>query len=964
MFRKFAFLSSSSLFFIAACSGGFEKFAPPANSISGRGAKVNPKILSSTPSDGSTVAQNPGSGGTQIKVIFDMTMRNDTSPVINTWVRDIGSNNDIIWYPVANSGATFTWSSTTYANDTVTIQLGWVRWPENNIIGFDFDNSTLMNLDDMPLSNENKISFTVGWNPGRYKVVQTGQDVCYSYELGGTPENWHPRDNCVAVGGDHPVGSQNFPAGQNGFIEPRNSNFGPTLYGTSAGGNGPGRRFMAPENPMNLIAANCTGSSADQCFPYTIDPVTSLVWKTCSQGSNYKSGPVTGDKCTPVSAADYTWGQAVNACSSLNTANGGQGYGGRKDWRLPTIDELENLVDYGARAEVGEPEPSLAAPEIPAIDGNDRGNHPAWEGAFPNTPLKGFWTATGLSARLNGQTYYGETYVVEFKKGSMGAGGGTGSLLESKRATSNRKKVRCVAGPFIEPAAQNLTPVVIGNGAALTGTGAAFWGYDANPVFHVQSAVPSYSVETNQHVVTVTFNKAANSSQAGTPGNYCIGSPGDGAGCTPVRTVDSAVQISSTQYKLILNNLTPMGPNTPYKLRVSGVQSFSDQWLTGQAYTVNTYVSDSGNVYRVAIAHTSATIGGDIGLGNLELLANFAAGTPYTAGTKLYVASSSQVVNVQSGYTATASVTNDINNGFLSVVKTMVTAAPQSIATGLNRALFNGRQPRTAAQPGTTAFNVESATSPNLTTVQVVFNRIPDTTSATTLGNYRIIAAGDPSTFASASAAPISGVTLSGRTATLTATLAANTPYVVVTQNITFAGSQFVNDSVNKLRWQRCRRGTLDNATCADDGDSANDSLYWNDALNYCDSLNAILFDGDTNTASLRYAWRAPTINELKSIANRSLFGTAGVAIDTTTFPTPNVLAEDFASSTNYTLNGEYGYQPPGGGPPPRMYQNFNQAWSFNYIAGFPGLAQKDNSTIIAGLKPPRKSIRCVRSLP
>ncbi|MFO1525429.1 MAG: Ig-like domain-containing protein [Turneriella sp.] len=149
---KKSFVISFLPVILFACGGGFEKFAPPANSISGRGAKQKPKIISTTPSDGASVSPVTGTTGSQIRVIFDMTMNTSTTPVINTYVRDIESSTG--WYSIANSGTTFTWSSTNFGNDTLTIQLGWVRWPENNIIGFDFRNETLINLDEMPLDNE------------------------------------------------------------------------------------------------------------------------------------------------------------------------------------------------------------------------------------------------------------------------------------------------------------------------------------------------------------------------------------------------------------------------------------------------------------------------------------------------------------------------------------------------------------------------------------------------------------------------------------------------------------------------------------------------------------------------------------------------------------------------------------------------------------------------------------------
>jgi len=59
------------------------------------------------------------------------------------------------------------------------------------------------------------------------------------------------------------------------------------------------------------------------------------------------------------------WQEAVNYCNDLN-------YGGYNDWRLPTVEELETIVDYGKL--------------YPAVD----------EAYFPNAPLKGFWSYSSM----------------------------------------------------------------------------------------------------------------------------------------------------------------------------------------------------------------------------------------------------------------------------------------------------------------------------------------------------------------------------------------------------------------------------------------------------------------------------------------------------------------------------------------------------------------------------------------
>ena len=842
-------------FLAVACDGGFERFAPPANSITGRGAKQNPKILSTTPADGATISPVTTSTGTQIKVIFDMTMNPNTTPVINTYVRDIVGNS-IGWYSVANSGATFTWSSTTYANDTLTIQLGWVRWPEDNIIGFDFDNSSLINLDDMPLDNSTRFSFTVGWDPGRYKVVQTGQFQCYRYDIGN---GWREMPNCTDASnmGTGVIGTQDYPAGQNGFVDSMNFAYVAPLYGSAIGNPNTGRRFR-DRVPQNMISANCNNNASDPCYPYSVDAVTTLIWKTCSQGQTYQN---TGDKCYN-SGNDYTWGEAVNACAAMNAADNGQGYGGRKDWRLPTVQELEGLVDYGARVTIGTAEPGSGYYEAPAIDGYQSSAWPQWEGPFPNTSVvKAYWTATGATVLLNGTTYYGSAYVVEFKKGMVGVG--SSGLLDSRRQTSTRNKVRCVAGPTIAAPTRSLTPLIKAGGQAPATSAATFAGYDANATFNVVSAKSSYDMATGNYQLQLTFNQPPNQSnppvsdQVGSTTNYCI------AAATATSCAVSALSILATN-------------------------------PSGNTVTLTTGAQTPNFAYKI----------------------------------------------------------------FVNNVKSATGALPLTV----DRVLFSGAT--SILTPATTpVFNVASATSPNLSTVQVTFDRLPDATQAVNIALYKIVSAtSNPFTFAGAgSVAVISGATLSGYTVTLTlmASLAINTPYAVMVNGVTYAGSQVVDDTVNRLRWQRCRYGNLDNATCADDGDGSNDALYWNDALNYCASLNATQYDGYAiANRTDPFGWRAPTINELKSIANRELFGTLGYSIDTTIFPTPNPLAENFASSTNYMLNGNPAFGNPDGVP------SYDRAWSFNYVAGFTGIARKDNSILGAAGKPEPINIRCVRNLP
>ena len=86
-----------------------------------------------------------------------------------------------------------------------------------------------------------------------------------------------------------------------------------------------------------------------------LDTRTGLQWMRCSLGQTWS-----GAGCAGL-ANRYTWDQATG----LNS-----GHAGLDDWRLPTVYELQGLVEYRLFN--------------PAID-------PA---AFPNTPPSNFWSSS------------------------------------------------------------------------------------------------------------------------------------------------------------------------------------------------------------------------------------------------------------------------------------------------------------------------------------------------------------------------------------------------------------------------------------------------------------------------------------------------------------------------------------------------------------------------------------------
>ncbi len=81
-----------------------------------------------------------------------------------------------------------------------------------------------------------------------------------------------------------------------------------------------------------------------------------------------------------------SWQKAIDACKKLDFA-------GHKDWRLPTVEELRELVDYTRGAKSGEP----------SVDTK----------IFPDTKCGWYWTSTPCAWYPSG------AWIVDFNVGSV-----------------------------------------------------------------------------------------------------------------------------------------------------------------------------------------------------------------------------------------------------------------------------------------------------------------------------------------------------------------------------------------------------------------------------------------------------------------------------------------------------------------------------------------------------------------
>jgi hypothetical protein len=129
--------------------------------------------------------------------------------------------------------------------------------------------------------------------------------------------------------------------------------------------------------------------------------------------ANPNSEDIVTDNCTGLqwqrftSETRFTWCQALDFCFDLR-------YAGRAGWRLPSVRELESIVDYGR--------------EFPAIDPVFRFGDGGGAGGNPNR----FWTSTSDAGSL------ASSWVIDFDSG----------ITLDRQSKTNTFLVRAVRGGF------------------------------------------------------------------------------------------------------------------------------------------------------------------------------------------------------------------------------------------------------------------------------------------------------------------------------------------------------------------------------------------------------------------------------------------------------------------------------------------------------------------------------------
>jgi hypothetical protein len=257
-----------------------------------------PAVTSSTPDDAATgVAPNTRT----ITVVFDDQMDTSLTPLLTTeaW-------NGSAYVLIPNTGTTFAWTNST----TLTINLSWVQFPETTQLRWTLGAVNLKDKSANVIAGDVVRVFTTISRNTYFPIADSGQTGCY-YDDAGI---WTIDSDCSDSSPLYSIGSTTHPYGQDGH-------YADTPYA---------RSFTGP------VASNPSYSNDIT----TKENVSTLIWKTCSEGQTWNGSTCTG------TATTMSWYNAINSCASLNTTNSGAGFAGRTDWRVPTAAEAGLLIDY------------------------------------------------------------------------------------------------------------------------------------------------------------------------------------------------------------------------------------------------------------------------------------------------------------------------------------------------------------------------------------------------------------------------------------------------------------------------------------------------------------------------------------------------------------------------------------------------------------------------------------------
>jgi len=143
--------------------------------------------------------------------------------------------------------------------------------------------------------------------------------------------------------------------------------------------------LLAQDCHLDTYASTPTERFKEHAGGIVTDTKTQLTWMRCSIGMHWK-----GETCVDV-AAQYEWKDAGRFIKRLN---GDEGYAGYNDWRLPTLQELEEIIEHRCI------NPAINLDVFPAT---------LPTGYWSSTPDKDYKKGVWLVYFLHGKSYMGNS---------------------------------------------------------------------------------------------------------------------------------------------------------------------------------------------------------------------------------------------------------------------------------------------------------------------------------------------------------------------------------------------------------------------------------------------------------------------------------------------------------------------------------------------------------------------------
>lgn len=126
-------------------------------------------------------------------------------------------------------------------------------------------------------------------------------------------------------------------------------------------------------------------------------------WLRCSLGQQWNGSSCTGQ------AKEYTFEELKTVADTFNAT----GYGGKRDWRMPTVRELASLIHCSSGQFKGHVDVKDGGEKIPKYCADAYSNPPIDARAFPQMPSEVFWSSSPYAGYADG------AWVVDFFNGGI-----------------------------------------------------------------------------------------------------------------------------------------------------------------------------------------------------------------------------------------------------------------------------------------------------------------------------------------------------------------------------------------------------------------------------------------------------------------------------------------------------------------------------------------------------------------